>query len=175
MRHCVTPPCATDALLILSSSGISRNCRGSRAVPGLCPGACPLPWEADAHQCLLSHSSQGGAGKSGHSREGLQFCHLQKGLYGFDVLGQWQVSKALGILESLILLSYGKQGICHLSLLTDDVSSQVLPASHCSCKPVLVLCCPEIFVEIIAEMWSCAKLCNTEMEQAGAFPFPTMV
>lgn len=34
--------------------------------------------------------------------------------------------------------------------------------------------CIETFVETIAEVWSCAKLCNTEMEQAGAFPFPTM-
>lgn len=34
--------------------------------------------------------------------------------------------------------------------------------------------CIETFVETIAEMWSCAKLCNIEMKQAGAFPFPTM-
>lgn len=34
--------------------------------------------------------------------------------------------------------------------------------------------CTETFAKTIAEMWSCAKLCNTEMEQAGPLPFPTV-
>lgn len=33
--------------------------------------------------------------------------------------------------------------------------------------------CVETFAKTISEMWSCAKPCNTEMEQGGAFPFPT--
>lgn len=74
-----------------------------------CPGACPLPWEAGADQSQLPHSSQGGAGKWGHSREEFQFCHLQKSLWEFDMLGMRQVSKARGILESLVPVGYERQ------------------------------------------------------------------
>lgn len=142
--------------------------------------ACPLPWEAGTDHCQLSHSSRGGAGKSGHSREGLQFCRLQKSLWEFDLLGQWQVSKPLGILESFVPIVRGKEsfagrwrfqsGLTCAQLQLQASVGLVLPR-FCTAE---MFVCTETFVETIDEMWSCAKLCNTEMEQAGAFPIPTM-
>lgn len=112
-----------------------------RWVPGLLSSVSgsrhrPLP--------ATARSSQGGSRKSGHSRDGLQLCHLQKSLRESDMPGQWQVSKALGVLETLVPPGLWRT---RRTLPADDVSSpvrRVSPAPDYSCQPVLVLCSPDI-------------------------------
>lgn len=106
---------------------------GSRALSALgYPAACP-PGTA---QCQLPHaSSRGGSGKSGHSRDGLQLCHLQKSLRESDPQGQWQASKALGVLEALIPPGLRRT---RRTLLADGASSVacgVSPAPIYICRP----------------------------------------
>lgn len=95
-------------------------------------GTCP----PGADQCQLPHTlSRGGSGKSGHSRDGLQLCHLQKSLRESDTQGRWQVSKALGVPEALVPPGLQRT---RRTLLADGVSGVacgVSPAPIYSCKP----------------------------------------
>lgn len=101
----MTPHCVTDPLPILSPSGTFRNAQAAglsgRWVPGrLSTTVGGRRWPVPA----TSRLSQGGSGKSGHGRDGLQLCHLQKSLREPDMPGPWKVSKALGLSQTLVPL-----------------------------------------------------------------------
>lgn len=80
-------------------------------------GVQPPSWSAGTDCCQLLRKVDEG---NQVTADRLQLCHLQKSLRKSDLPDQWQVSKALGVLETLT-----PPWLSRKTLLADDV----LPAS----------------------------------------------